>query len=558
MKGAFPLLAAALVGALSAGPAHADAPRNVQRLALTGQATAVSEPAPGVQRIEYRFGPVPVTPGQNYIYIVPNEEKPREDGWITRIEPNLRRADGSIPNVDVIHLHHGVWLNTAARRESKFFASGEEKTIADFPDGFGLWNGAGDRWLMNHMIHNLTTITDNVWITYTLDFIPAAAPEARAIKPVRPVWMDVQNGSGYPVFDTKRGSGENGQFTYPDDAKDPYPGGVRKNEWTVDGDGVLVTGLGHVHPGGLNTDLWLSRPGATALDRQAHAELHAGMRSAHRAGHRRIRRMTSRTHRARRHRSLHRRLARTHAREHPRLLRDEVLLHRSRAVYFDPRGPVSWDMSMEATQPDWRPAVRKGDKLRISTTYETRLASWYESMGIGLYYMAYDESGADPFAAPPDASGRITHGHLAENENYGGEPTGLPDASTLPDGGGEAVDIVNFQYRPGDLSLNGDARNPPTVAPGQSLVFRNWDAGAQIYHSITACKNPCTGSTGISYPLADGAVDFDSGQLGYGPSGLTAAANRDSWETPKDLSPGTYTYFCRVHPFMRGALRVKG
>ena len=26
---------------------------------------------------------------------------------------------------------------------------------------------------------------------------------------------------------------------------------------------------------------------------------------------------------------------------------------------------------------------------------------------------------------------------------------------------------------------------------------------------------------------------------------------------PKTLSPGTYSYFCRVHPFMRGAFRVK-
>jgi plastocyanin len=119
------------------------------------------------------------------------------------------------------------------------------------------------------------------------------------------------------------------------------------------------------------------------------------------------------------------------------------------------------------------------------------------------------------------------------------------------------VNIVNFQYRPGDLSLSGEARNPPTVSAGETVFFRNWDSAAQIYHSITACKNPCTASTGISYPLADGPVDFDSGQLGYGPSGLTAAANRDSWETPSDLAPGTYTYFCRVHPFMRGALRVK-
>jgi plastocyanin len=39
-------------------------------------------------------------------------------------------------------------------------------------------------------------------------------------------------------------------------------------------------------------------------------------------------------------------------------------------------------------------------------------------------------------------------------------------------------------------------------------------------------------------------------------SHATAAANRIDWTTPKNLSPGDYTYFCRVHPFMRGAFRV--
>jgi hypothetical protein len=37
---------------------------------------------------------------------------------------------------------------------------------------------------------------------------------------------------------------------------------------------------------------------------------------------------------------------------------------------------------------------------------------------------------------------------------------------------------------------------------------------------------------------------------------LTAAANTASWQTPKTLPPGTYTFFCRIHPFMRGSFRV--
>jgi len=56
----------------------------------------------------------------------------------------------------------------------------------------------------------------------------------------------------------------------------------------------------------------------------------------------------------------------------------------------------------------------------------------------------------------------------------------------------------------------------------------------------------------------DGPVDFDSGELGYGPKGYTAASNRGDWQTPKNLPAGTYTYFCRVHPFMRGSFRVVG
>jgi plastocyanin len=96
------------------------------------------------------------------------------------------------------------------------------------------------------------------------------------------------------------------------------------------------------------------------------------------------------------------------------------------------------------------------------------------------------------------------------------------------------------------------------VRQGRSLTFRNADSDETIWHTITACKEPCNRSTGIAYPLADGRVQFDSGQLGFGPRYATAAANRDTWSTPKNLKAGTYSYFCRVHPFMRGAFRVKG
>jgi plastocyanin len=102
------------------------------------------------------------------------------------------------------------------------------------------------------------------------------------------------------------------------------------------------------------------------------------------------------------------------------------------------------------------------------------------------------------------------------------------------------------------------------VRAGQSLTFTNLDATTAIsardsaYHTITSCKAPCTATTGIAYPLADAKVQFDSGELGFGPPGFTPAANRNTWDTPKRLKAGTYTYFCRIHPFMRGSFRVVG
>jgi plastocyanin len=49
-------------------------------------------------------------------------------------------------------------------------------------------------------------------------------------------------------------------------------------------------------------------------------------------------------------------------------------------------------------------------------------------------------------------------------------------------------------------------------------------------------------------------VQFESSTLG---SAAPPATGKLEWQTPPNLDVGTYTYFCRIHPFMRGAFRVK-
>ncbi len=228
------------------------------------------------------------------------------------------------------------------------------------------------------------------------------------------------------------------------------------------------------------------------------------------------------------------------------------------ADYFEPAGAVSWDVAMTATNPDWRVAVHKGDTLRISSTYDTTRASWYESMGIMVVWMAdaaATDNAPDPFTTPVDQPGHTTHGHLPENDNHGGAPNALPDPTVRPAGvtpQTQPVTIDEYVYSAGDMTTTGPL---PTVKAGGTLTFENDDApqGNGVWHSITACKAPCNASTGIASPIADGDVAFDSGQLGdAGPP----TAGRLDWQTPATLPPGVYTYFCRIHPFMRGAFDV--
>jgi len=467
------------------------------RLALAVLVSLLGLAAPaaaqdGAQRLHYEFGPLAIAPGQNTIEIAPNAEKPAVDGWIVGFRPDLVRRDGSVPRVDQIHLHHGVWIANGA----PLFAAGEEKTAVVAPPGYGWRYRAGDQWLMNHMIHNLTPTRDEVSVAYDVDFIPDGSPAAAGLREVRTVWLDSFPGiRAYPVFDVKRGrGGSDGRFTFPDEAP-----GAADNGWTVPEDGALVQTAGHLHPGGLWTDLELTRDGRT------------------------------------------------------------VRLFRSRAKYFEPAGAASWDVAMTVTPPDWRVQVRRGDVLRVSSTYDAKRASWYESMGI--MPVAFDQggSGADPFTTRVDVPGKPSHGHLPENDNHGGRTVGLPDPRALiprPAGGTGRVAIRGFLYGQGDFNRAGARARPALVRRGRGLTFVNRE-GRTVMHTVTACKAPCTRSTGVAYPLADGRVDFDSGNLGYGPSGFTAAANRVTWTTPKSLRPGTYTYFCRVHPFMRGAFEVQ-
>ena len=512
------------------------------------------------QRLRFSFGPILVKPGQNDVLAEPVRiEKPMRDGYITRIEPNLVDPNGEVPPTEQVHLHHGTWLSEPSYGSGPFFAAGEEKTIAPFPRGYGMPVKATDLWFLLYMVHSAVQEPMSLYITYDVDFVPQADAEELGLKPAYPQWLDVRP-SGYPVFNTQRDFGKRGKCTWPKEecaSFDPWgekivgqgePGnGVGEDfELPAAGKslgaiesfngGTLIGIGGHVHPGGIQNEIDLVRNGKS----------------------RRI--------------------------------------YTGRAAYWKrknhdkPGGPpTSWDFSMRVSgNPYWGVRVEPGDVLRSNATYDTKIQSTYENMGIAVTLLAPDTPegeptapGVDPFKAPVDKSKACksggleakrpklcpqglayTHGHLPENDNYGAAEGAWEAQTGSP---ASEVAIANFLYQPGDFSTI-EMSGVPTVKLGETLNFNNLE-GTTIYHTITSCAFPCKGPTGVAFPLSDGEtssggrVDFDSGELGIGAPVIGPAKQTLRWGLPVTAEDGfksgdVVTYFCRIHPGMRGAFEV--
>jgi len=556
------------------------------------------------KRIRFAFGPIPVKPGQNDALLQPvTIEKPSYDGYIVRFKPDIARAaDGSKPNTENLHLHHATWLNLGdSYGDGPFFAAGEEKTIANFPTGYGMAVDGDDRWGLLYMVHNALTTPDVLWITYEIDYVAAADAEALGITPVKPLWLDVQkrrihedapSTSSNPVFNVQRGYGHDDPNTgrrvcsWPDEncaQFDVYGGvtpqqGVDMSEqiagadYTVPADmaGTIIGLGGHLHPGGLRDEVSLVRDGL------------------------------------------------------------EKPIFTSDALYWDYENPThvgapphSWNMSMTVTGAPlgWKVKIREGDIIRLNAVYDSDDASWYENMDIVVAMVAPDDpiapEGIDPFApdveivdgvpttaltppgpwldgwTPPPCTpdlvgldgtktlclrGSVTHDAVPESSNGGVTCTEQGDCQPLPDKEGPMVSEIRsvaFTYGEADMGVIGTA-GIPQLKLGQPAKFWSYDSAAKVWHTFTRCKEPCTGPTTINYPIADGGagvpndpMDFESMEIGFGlfwepaKSQLGGSKQYDEqWLTDGvywTLTPtetGTFTFYCRVHPGMRGAFEV--
>ena len=239
-------------------------------------------------------------PGQNSIGLRADHASGRRSTATSRASgPNLTYLDGTRaarrrdPPAPRRLGEHLAAPTTRASAAELFFAAGEEKTTLQLPKGYGYPLGAPTACFLNHMIHNLTP-TPDAGVHDLPDRLRRrrARAAARGIRPVRPIWMDVERGK-------------------------------------------TLSGL--QRPQGLRQAWPLHLPGRRQepLRRRAEAEP-VGGRQAGRAGrHRRP--------------PASRRAPHGPARLRPAAGRTRRRLFRSRAKYFEPAGAVSWDVAMTGT-----------------------------------------------------------------------------------------------------------------------------------------------------------------------------------------------------------------
>ena len=215
-------------------------------------------------------------------------------------------------------------------------------------------------------------------------------------------------------------------------------------------------------------------------------------------------------------------------------------LFRSDAKYYEPAGAVSWDVSMEATRPDWRISLKGGDTVSIDTTYDVKrrpgTSRWGSSRSRSP--RADDPAAKDPFdddaavRAMYDAGGILTHGRLPENiDEKASKDLKLPDPRKLRSKGrrvpATGIEIDGFGYSIGGYSaFRGFPHEPDAPAGDQARPERHLHqprrpAGdaRRPSRSGTAsprARRPATAARGSATRSRAGPIKFDSGQLGFG------------------------------------------
>jgi hypothetical protein len=217
---------------------------------LPGTSGATTTPSGTLTEVRYGpFGLAPAGAGGDLDHanvVLADVPKPCEDCYILSAVPDLVYPDGTSANLDTgVMLHHAVFFNsgeldTTCGRDwffrnlgERFLASGNERTARSFPSGYGYHLGTSPVNAVFHVM-NHSDAPKTVFFSYKIRWVPAS--EAAGIRPVTPLWLDMNNCR---------------------DSEYSVPAGPSSSHWqwqsTVTG--RIVWTAGHVHTGGVRTTL---------------------------------------------------------------------------------------------------------------------------------------------------------------------------------------------------------------------------------------------------------------------------------------------------------------
>lgn len=503
------------------------------------------QPAGTTQTIDLDFGPYVVTAGTDLSRL--DFTPAAATGFVTEVHTFVLDADGSKIPGNEVHTHHVHLLQADPGNPDYFdwlYGTGEEMTggsiaqraVADPGYRSGLRYGIpvtqGKQLAALSMLHNMTAQSRTVYIRFRLRFVygtRASIAQAKhwdfhALTPqIFGGTFNVPRTGGHYAWPLQLGQvahtpqNRGGITSNPTPSKlEPGVGVV----WTAPYSGTIVVSAGHLHAGG--TDAVLSNLGSAA-----HPCPQRGMTG------------------------------------YP-----GTTLLDSRVIGHHGVWPTN-DYQMGLSQYGWRAYVHKGDRLAVNGSYFAKHYAYPDAMVFAGVYIDRSEpppagAGCAPYLVghPHAPLSRVVRTHINHPWSmYPDQPTcrrcDHPGPRPKPGAATDVVHIAGMQYLPGTGGTSGPPAGPPVVARGQQLSFVNEDyADSLMRHTVTSCRAPCDGADTTNYPFFDGR--FDSGVLGWMfEDAYVSTSTVPSWTmNTNDLRPGYYTFFCRIHPFMRGAFYV--
>jgi plastocyanin len=505
------------------------------------------QPAGTTGTINLDFGPYVVEAGTDLSRI--DFTPAGATGFTTEVHTFVLNPDGTKVAGNEVHTHHVHLLKGNPNNPQYLdwlYGTGEEMTggsIAERAKADPKY-GAGRRYGIPmtqgsmlgelSMLHNMTSETRTVYIRFQLTFVYGSRAEIKQAKHLdfHPLTPQIFGGTfnvprtggayAWPVQlgrDVKDAGQNHGTMTSNPTPSKLEPGvGV---VWTAPYSGTIVVSAGHLHAGG--TDAVLSNLGS-----KAHPCPQQGL-----SGY------------------------------------PGTTLLDSRVIGHHGVWPTN-DYQMGLSQYDWRAYVHKGDRLAINGGYLPQKFSFPDAMVFAGVYVDQaapppPSAGCAPFLAQhPHASWRHV---IRTNINhpwsmYPDQPTCSPcdhkEARPKPGPATDVVQIADMQYLPGNGGNSGLPNGPPVVTRGDTLQFVNEDyADSLMRHTVSSCNAPCNGAGMMTnYPFLNG--QFESGVLGYmWEDAYVSTSTTPQWSLDtRTMKPGYYTFFCRIHPFMRGDFYV--